>query len=621
MSDLIRDAPVGQVIRWLTRNRVLLYPEEKADFVCPACYSSEADKPASDGSPGDTPAAGAPEMEKTGADVLTPGAHSLQTPATVRDVDPFEHTAARESLRGPARTLSKIVSRAELDKASTRADLEEAYSRATLQESVRQEPAQPIVPEKTADGVVLVDWYTTDDAENPQNWSRGKKGLVILQVYLYTLAVYMGSAIYTPSEPYVIKALGVSATVASLGLALYVLGYGVGPLIFSPLSEIPAIGRNPPYMVTFGIFVALCVPTALVNDIGPLLVLRFLQGFFGSPCLATGGASISDIYSLLLMPYFLTLWAGFATCGPALGPLISGFSVPATNWHWSLWEILWLSGPIFVSLFFLLPETNSDTILLRRAARLRRLTGNPTLKSQSEIDQARLTVREVVVTSLWHPLQINALDPAVLFTSVYIALVYGIYYSFFEVFPIVYVEGYGFNLGQMGLVFTCITVAVILSSAAYWSYLYWVANPEIMTKGLPPPEKRLIPAIYASFLPPIGLFIFAWTGNDPAAIPWIAPTIGVTVYTVGVFMLIQCIFIYIPLSYPQYAASLFAGNDFFRSALAAGAILFARPLFINLGVGRGVTLLAGLTVTGILGILALWHYGAALRSRSRFALG
>ena len=116
------------------------------------------------------------------------------------------------------------------------------------------------------------------------------------------------------------------------------------------MSEIPSIGRNPPYVVTFGIFVILCVPTALVKNLPGLLVLRFLQGFFGSPCLATGGASMGDVTSLIKLSYFITGWAGFATGGPALGPLISGFSVPAENWHWSLWEMLWLAGPIFIAM-------------------------------------------------------------------------------------------------------------------------------------------------------------------------------------------------------------------------------------------------------------------------------
>ncbi len=67
--------------------------------------------------------------------------------------------------------------------------------------------------------------------------------------------------------------------------------------------------------------------------------------------------------------------------------------------------------------------------------------GNQTLRSQSEIDQGKLTVNEVIVQSLWRPFEINILDPSVLFTSLYVGLMYGIFYSFFEVFPFVYATG------------------------------------------------------------------------------------------------------------------------------------------------------------------------------------
>ena len=127
-----------------------------------------------------------------------------------------------------------------------------------------------------------------------------------------------------------------------------------------------------------------------------------------------------------------------------------------------------------------------------------------------------------------------------------------------------------------------------------------------------------MPALLGSFLPPVGLFIFAWTARPD--LPWIASVIGIVIYGASCFVILQCIFVYVPLSYPQYAASLFAGNDFFRSALACGSILFARPLFINLGVDRGVSLLAGLSVMGIVGMFVLYYQGASLRARSKFAM-
>lgn len=318
----------------------------------------------------------------------------------------------------------------------------------------------------------------------------------------------MGSAIYAPSEPGVIQAFGVTETVASLGLALYVFAYGLGPMLWAPLSEIPSIGRNPPYIGTFAIFVILAVPTALVDNIGGLLFLRFLQGFFGSPCLATGGASLGDMFSLIKLPYSLCLWALFATGGPALGPIISGFSVPKENWHWSLWEILWMSAPAFILLFSSLPETSAQNILLRRAVRLRKLTGNTHLKSQSEIDQAEMSAKDTAIFYLWKPWQITVLDPAVLFTSVYTSLVYGIFYSFFEVFPLVYPVMYGFTPGESGLAFLPIPLFGALSVGMYWAYLWYIVEPDLRKNGLPAPEKRLIPALLSSFLVPIGLFWF-----------------------------------------------------------------------------------------------------------------
>lgn len=78
------------------------------------------------------------------------------------------------------------------------------------------------------------------------------------------------------------------------------------------------------------------------------------------------------------------------------------------------------------------------------------------------------------------------------------------------------------------------------------------------------------------------------------------------------------IFIYLPLSYPQYAASLFAANDALRSSFAAGAILFGRPLYHNLGIGKGSSLLGGLSVLGVAGMWYLFIYGADLRKRSKF---
>jgi hypothetical protein len=43
---------------------------------------------------------------------------------------------------------------------------------------------------------------------------------------------------YTSCYEQLIKEFGCSEEIANLGLSLYVLGMGLGPLLFSPLSEV-----------------------------------------------------------------------------------------------------------------------------------------------------------------------------------------------------------------------------------------------------------------------------------------------------------------------------------------------------------------------------------------------
>jgi DHA1 family multidrug resistance protein-like MFS transporter len=53
--------------------------------------------------------------------------------------------------------------------------------------------------------------------------------------------------------------------------------------------------------------------------------------------------------------------------------------------------------------------------------------------------------------------------------------------------------------------------------------------------------------------------------------------------------------------------------------MAAGCILFARPLSINLGVAKGVGVLAGLSTIRGFGMMAIYLTGATLRARTKFA--
>lgn len=124
-------------------------------------------------------------------------------------------------------------------------DLEEGARRSTEETPV----------DKDRNSVILVTWHGPDDVDNPLNFGSTKKGAITALTCLYTWAIYVGSSIYTSSEPGIEEHFGVGNFESSLGLALYVLAYGLGGLLFSPLSEVPSIGRNPPYAISGALFV------------------------------------------------------------------------------------------------------------------------------------------------------------------------------------------------------------------------------------------------------------------------------------------------------------------------------------------------------------------------------
>ena len=66
----------------------------------------------------------------------------------------------------------------------------------------------------------------------------------------------------------------------------------------------------------------------------------------------------------------------------------------------------------------MLPESSAPTILYYKAKRLREETGNHNLMSDAEKKQRNLKTSSLLFDALIKPWEINALDPAIFFTTV-----------------------------------------------------------------------------------------------------------------------------------------------------------------------------------------------------------
>lgn len=350
----------------------------------------------------------------------------------------------------------------------------------------------------------------------------------------------------------------------------------MGPMLWSPLSELPQLGRTPIFIYTLLAFILLQLPVGLAPNIAVFLVFRWLTGFCGSPCLSTGGGVITDMYAPTRVPYFLCLWSAAGVLGPILGPLIGGYLAPSQGWRWTIWTFTCLCSGVLAVMFFCFPETSGDAILCQRAKRLRQASEGMRvdLKSRAELDAAHYTARDNL-RLVGKAFTLTFAEPVVLLVNLFAGLLYGVLFTWFEAFPLVFGEIHHFSAGQQGLVFLGILVASAITLPLFLLWIKLRLVPAMLLGSSFKPEMVLPPTSVGAAALPVCLFWFAWTARED--VHWILPIVGSGFFAIGVVTLFNSLYMYLGIVYARHAASIFAGAALFRAAFGA-----TFPLFVSL---------------------------------------
>lgn len=72
------------------------------------------------------------------------------------------------------------------------------------------------------------------------------------------------------------------------------IGFGVGPLVWAPISEL--MGRQPAFLLSYPFFAIFNMAAALTPNVPSLLVFRFLAGTFGACPITNAGGQIGDMW-------------------------------------------------------------------------------------------------------------------------------------------------------------------------------------------------------------------------------------------------------------------------------------------------------------------------------------
>jgi hypothetical protein len=95
----------------------------------------------------------------------------------------------------------------------------------------------PLAHVKTTDAEI-VDFDGPDDPYHPLNWPFRKKVITTLLYGLTTMGATWASSVYSPAIQQIAGQYHVGTEVSLLGLTFLLMGFGLGPLLWAPLSEV-----------------------------------------------------------------------------------------------------------------------------------------------------------------------------------------------------------------------------------------------------------------------------------------------------------------------------------------------------------------------------------------------
>jgi MFS family permease len=164
---------------------------------------------------------------------------------------------------------------------------------------------------------VIVDFDGPDDIYRPLNWPTHKKVVTTMLYGLVTMTATWASSAYSAGTKQIAADFGVSEEVSTLGTTLFLFGFGVGPLLWAPLSEV--YGRR--IAVLTPMFIAVCFSfgSATAKDFQTLMLTRFFGAFFASAPVTNTGGVLGDLYTPDFRGIAIAGYAMAVVGGPVLG--------------------------------------------------------------------------------------------------------------------------------------------------------------------------------------------------------------------------------------------------------------------------------------------------------------
>jgi multidrug resistance protein len=441
-----------------------------------------------------------------------------------------------------------------------------------------------------------------------------KKVSTVLLYGLVTMTATWASASYSAGTSQIAEQFHVGTQVAVLGTTLFLVGFGLGPLLWAPLSEV--YGRRQAVLIPMFFSICFSFATATAENLQTIMITRFFGALFASAPVTNTGGVLGDLYSPEFRGVAMAGYAMAVVGGPTLGPIVSAAVVaqPWLGWRWTEYLTGILQAFVLVMAIIFTDESYPPKLLVDKARRLRHETGNWAL--HAEFEEWDVDISDLARKFLVRPLQLLC-TPICLLVALYASFCYGILYMQLGAVPIIFGEIRGWNSFLAELPFLAIMLGSFTGAGINIANQYAYNKAYHAAGNRAVPEKRLPPMMLGSVLFAGSLFMTGWT-SDPS-VHWIVPVIGLYLTGTGFTTIFQAALNYLVDTFQAYAASAVATNTFLRSCFAAAFPLVVSPLYHNIGVGPGTSIFGGFACLMIPVPFIFYVFGKRIRAASKWS--
>jgi MFS family permease len=255
----------------------------------------------------------------------------------------------------------------------------------------------------------------------------------------------MATSVYVASIPGIMEEFHVGLTLAISPITFYAMGFVIGPLLTSALSE--EFGRQYIYKSSLILLLMFTIVGGSAKTFRTLAVARAISGVVASPCVSIFAGVMIDVWKVSEEKTGASLFALYAIAGVVateIGPISGEAIVADRGWRWSFWLTAMLIGICLLAILFI-PETYEPEIR-RQALKLPRKGLGQSLK-----------------TAIVRPIHMALVEPILLPMAGITTISQVVLFIFYAAYPLILQRAYAFTNFSVGLSFLPLLIGSLLA--------------------------------------------------------------------------------------------------------------------------------------------------------------